>query len=143
MQDSSVVASRNLDSFVYSYINDKDPAEKLSDAYQKLEEWGFKVPSPAKNMVLVSTSRKAIFDFIAHWDEARAKLDFDIDGIVIKVNNFNHQEELGYTAKSPKWAVAYKFKAEKVYLLHELRWNGMSWWNVDFVYSSCEIFYLD
>ena len=113
MQDSSVVASRNLDSFVYGYLNDKDPAEKLSDAYQKLEEWGFKVPSEIKKMILVSTSREAIFEFIAHWDEARTKLDFDIDGIVIKVNNFNHQEELGYTAKSPKWAVAYKFKAEQ------------------------------
>ena len=77
-------------------------------------EWGFKVPSADKKLVSICNSIDEIFDFINYWDEHRSELNFEIDGIVIKVNDNNVQEELGYTAKSPRWAIAYKFKAEQV-----------------------------
>ncbi len=114
MQDSAVVASRGLDTYCYSYHADRQEIATQYDAYQNLLDWGFKVPKAADAMVLKTQETAAIFDFIAQWESQRHHLPFEIDGIVIKVNSFSAQEELGYTSKTPKWAVAYKYKAEEV-----------------------------
>ncbi|NWJ50858.1 MAG: NAD-dependent DNA ligase LigA [Bacteroidetes bacterium] len=110
LQDSSEVAKRNLDCYLY-YI----PSENVSfkNHLQNLErarEWGFKVPSYLE----IAHSVEDIFRFINFWDIERDNLPFDIDGVVIKVNDYNQQRDLGFTAKSPRWAIAYKFKAERV-----------------------------
>lgn len=114
MQDSAVVAARALDTYCYSYHAGKQEITSQYAAYENLMLWGFKVPKAIDKKVLKTQSTAAIFDFISHWEEARKKLPFEIDGIVIKVNDFVQQEELGYTSKTPKWAVAYKYKAEEV-----------------------------
>lgn len=110
LQDSSEVAKRNLDCYLY-YI----PSENISfvnhlQNLEKAREWGFKVPSYLE----IAHSVEDIFRFINHWDIERENLPFDIDGVVIKVNDYNQQRDLGFTAKSPRWAIAYKFKAERV-----------------------------
>ncbi|MFM7105589.1 MAG: NAD-dependent DNA ligase LigA, partial [Flavobacteriales bacterium] len=84
------------------------------DAIQQAQAWGFKTPPIAHRYIEKTQSVEGIMAFIEHWDKARAHLPFDIDGVVIKVNRYAQQEELGLTAKSPRWAIAYKFKAEKV-----------------------------
>ena len=78
-------------------------------------DWGFKVPDESANYIKKVKTIEEIMEFIDYWDEKRADLPFDIDGIVIKVNAYDKQEELGYTAKSPRWAISYKFKAERVF----------------------------
>ncbi|MGB0165338.1 MAG: NAD-dependent DNA ligase LigA [Luteibaculum sp.] len=113
MQDSAVVASRKLDSYCYAYYTGKREIKTQYNAYQHLLDWGFKVPLEKENLVLKSASINEIFSFIDHWQDERKQLPFEIDGIVIKVNDFSYQEELGYTSKTPKWAVAYKYKAEE------------------------------
>ena len=80
------------------------------EGLQKASEWGFKVPSVAK----LASSIDAVLDFINYWDVHRHDLPYETDGVVVKVNNLQQQEELGYTAKAPRWAMAYKFKAEQV-----------------------------
>ncbi|MDP4290294.1 MAG: NAD-dependent DNA ligase LigA [Bacteroidota bacterium] len=110
LQDSSEVARRNLDCYLY-YM----PGESLafSTHYQNMEkarEWGLKIPAYLE----LAHSVNDIFNFIDKWDQERKNLPFDIDGVVIKVNEYAQQHDLGYTAKSPRWAIAYKFKAEKV-----------------------------
>lgn len=114
MQDSSVVASRKLDSFLYAVYGEQLPFTTHFEAIQKATEWGFKTPSKEQEMLRKCGTIDEIIDFINYWDERRKQLDFEIDGVVIKVNNFVKQEEIGYTAKSPKWAIAYKFKADSV-----------------------------
>ena len=110
LQDSAEVAKRPLDCLLYFVIGANLPFKTQFDGLQKARDWGFKVPTQstlAKNL-------NEVFDFIAYWDKHRHDLPYETDGVVIKVNNLQHQEELGYTAKSPRWAMAYKFKAEQV-----------------------------
>jgi DNA ligase (NAD+) len=113
MQDSSVVASRGLDAFLYG-IYGVDALEGHFETVQKSAEWGFKVPPVQQKYIALVDSIEGIMSFIHYWDKERDVLPFDIDGIVIKVNNYEQQEQLGFTAKSPRWAIAYKFKANRV-----------------------------
>jgi DNA ligase (NAD+) len=108
-KDSKVVAQRNLDCIVYSLYGVGAKSQK--DAISILEEEGFKTPSEAKKWQAL-LHRDETFQFIKYWDDERRHLPFGTDGIVIKVNDINNQQELGFTAKSPKWAIAYKFAAE-------------------------------
>jgi DNA ligase (NAD+) len=110
MQNSSVVAKRQLDCYLYYLLGKQLP---VRDHYKNLElakSWGFKISDDSK----VCQSIDEVLDYIKYWDEARENLPVPIDGIVIKVNSLDQQEELGYTAKSPRWAISYKFKAERV-----------------------------
>jgi DNA ligase (NAD+) len=110
MQDPAEVASRNLDCFLYSILGENLPARDHYQCLMKAKEWGLKVsPYLAK-----CHSLQEIYSFIHLWDHRRKELSFDIDGIVIKVNAYRQQQMLGFTAKSPRWAIAYKFKAERV-----------------------------
>ena len=97
-----------------SYPEDCDNRNKLfHDHWHSIEEvksWGFPVCEHSK----LCNSIDEVLEFIHYWDDARHKLTYEIDGIVIKVNDFAQQEELGFTAKSPRWAISYKFKAERV-----------------------------
>lgn len=114
MQDSSVVAGRGLDCFLYGiYGSDTNDAGHY-ELVEKAGAWGFKVPKASNRYIEKTSTIDGVMDFIHYWDEKRKELPFEIDGIVVKVNNFAQQEVLGYTAKSPRWAIAYKFKAERV-----------------------------
>lgn len=110
MQDSSVVAKRKLDCFQYFLLGENLPYESHSECLAAASSWGFKIDTRTK----VCSNIHEVLKFIDHWDKERLKLPFDIDGIVIKLNNFKQQQQLGFTAKSPRWAIAYKFKAEQV-----------------------------
>ncbi|MDP3556445.1 MAG: NAD-dependent DNA ligase LigA [Bacteroidota bacterium] len=110
MQDSAVVASRNLDCFVYYMLGESLPFKNHFESLHAAKEWGFKVSKHSK----LFDNINEVLEFIEHWDKERFKLPFDIDGIVIKVNDYKQQLQLGFTAKSPRWAIAYKFKAEQV-----------------------------
>lgn len=110
MQDSAVVASRKLDCFLYNVLSDEPIFQTHYESIQSAKAWGFKVSPQTK----VATSIHEVLNFISYWDKVRYNLPFDIDGIVIKVNDYKQQLQLGFTAKSPRWAVAYKFKAEQV-----------------------------
>ena len=110
MQDPTEVAKRNLDSYLYFMLGDNLPADNHYQSMQKAKEWGLKI-SP---YIVKCQTLEEIFSFIEVWNTGRKELPFDIDGIVIKVNSYRQQELLGYTAKSPRWAIAYKFKAERV-----------------------------
>ncbi|MGB1123177.1 MAG: NAD-dependent DNA ligase LigA, partial [Flavobacteriales bacterium] len=112
-QDSRVVASRPLDCMLYSVVTANASIESHMASIQSARMWGFPTPSTEKRMVEVATSIDGIMDFIAHWDAARHALPFAIDGIVIKVNAYSQQAELGMTAKSPRWAIAFKFESEQ------------------------------
>lgn len=109
MQDSSVVASRNLDCFIYAVLGEDLPFENHFDAVSKCKEWGFKVSPYTK----VCKSIDEIFAYLDYWDTKRHELPFETDGVVVKVNSYRLQNNLGFTAKSPRWAIAYKFKAEQ------------------------------
>ncbi|MDZ7741115.1 MAG: NAD-dependent DNA ligase LigA [Bacteroidota bacterium] len=109
MQDSAIVAIRPLDCFLYNIVSDELKSKTHYENLQLAKEWGFRT-SPYFARI---SGIEGIFEFINEWDKSRAELPFDIDGVVIKVNNLAQQKELGYTAKSPRWAIAYKFKAEK------------------------------
>ncbi len=114
MQDSSVVASRGLDCFLYALYGDNLPQRSHYEGLVAAGEYGFKVPKEEDRYIRKTHSIEGIMEFIDYWDEERKNLPFEIDGIVIKVNSYDKQEELGFTAKSPRWAIAYKFKAERV-----------------------------
>jgi DNA ligase (NAD+) len=114
LQDSAVVASRNLDCFLYAVYGESLPAESHMENLNFAAKLGFKVPEESKNRIALCKSIEEIESFINYWDKERSNLPFEIDGVVIKVNAYSAQEELGFTAKSPRWAVAYKFKAERV-----------------------------
>lgn len=110
LQDSAEVAKRPLDCLLYTVVGANLPFTSQFEALSTARSWGFKVPdtaSLAKNM-------QEVFDFISYWDTHRHALPYETDGVVIKVNDIQYQEELGYTAKSPRWAIAYKFKSEQV-----------------------------
>lgn len=113
MQDSAVVAARGLDAFLYGIYG----VDKFSGHFQAVQnsaDWGFKVPPTSKRFIALVDDIQGIMDFIHYWDKERENLPFDIDGIVIKVNDYMQQKQLGFTAKSPRWAIAYKFKANRV-----------------------------
>jgi DNA ligase (NAD+) len=114
MQDSKVVAERGLDSFLYGIYGNDLPIETHFDAVQKASHWGFKVPLMRERFIEKTNTIEGIMDFIHYWDQQRQHLPFEIDGVVIKVNNYQQQQQLGFTAKSPRWAIAYKFKTERV-----------------------------
>ncbi len=109
LQDSRIVADRPLTCFLYSLAGDSLPVSSQFEALTKAREWGFKVPESAEKV----NSIDAVFDFITSWEEKRKSLPFEIDGIVIKVNSLFQQDELGFTSKAPRWAIAYKYKAEQ------------------------------
>lgn len=113
-QDSKVVAERGLDCYLYGVYGDDLPTESHLESVLKAQSWGFKVPLQKDRYIQKVDSIDGIMDFIHYWDKERYNLPFDIDGIVIKVNNYDQQQDLGFTAKSPRWAIAYKFKAERV-----------------------------
>lgn len=108
MQDSAVVASRQLDCYLYSLMGDQIPADSHEEAIHLMEKWHFQVSPTYKKC----QNMDDVFDYIATWETKRLDLPLETDGIVIKVNSKNHQEELGFTAKSPRWAISYKYKAE-------------------------------
>lgn len=114
MQDSKVVAERNLDSYLYGVYGDDLSFEGHLSAVENAGSWGFKVPTKERNFIQRTTSIEGIMDFIHYWDKARHGLPFEIDGVVIKVDNYAQQRKLGFTAKSPRWAIAFKFKTERV-----------------------------
>jgi DNA ligase (NAD+) len=111
LQDSSEVAKRPLDCLLYSIVGNNLPFRTHFEGLEHARQWGFKVPKEstlAKNL-------DEVFEFIDYWDTHRHNLPYETDGVVVKVNSVHQQEELGYTAKSPRWAIAYKFKAEQVF----------------------------
>ncbi|MGE8434594.1 NAD-dependent DNA ligase LigA [Chryseobacterium joostei] len=110
MQDSAEVRKRSLSSVLYQFISEEVPAETHWELLQKAQGWGFKTSQQAK----LCKTLDEVKEFITFWDTERHNLPFEIDGIVLKVNSLHQQRQLGYTAKSPRWAMAYKFKAEKV-----------------------------
>lgn len=107
--DPKIVASRSLDCFFYFILGENLPYDNHMDNMNLASGWGFKVPDSMK----LCKSVDEVIEFINHWDTARKSLPYDIDGVVIKVNSINLQRELGYTAKSPRWAIAFKYKAER------------------------------
>lgn len=110
MQDSKEVARRPLDCFLYSLNTDKNYFKTHWESLQTLKTWGFNVSKSSK---LVNNIDDVLL-FIKHWETERFNLSYDIDGIVIKVNSYAQQQELGFTAKSPRWAISFKYKAEEV-----------------------------
>jgi DNA ligase (NAD+) len=110
LQDSAEVAKRPLDCLLYFLIGSNLPFSTQFEGLEIARSWGFKAPTEAK----LAKNLDEVFQFIEYWDLHRHELPYETDGVVIKVNDFRHQEELGYTAKSPRWAIAYKFKSEQV-----------------------------
>ena len=110
MQDSAEVAKRPLDCFLYALNTEKTLFKTHWESLQAIRSWGFHVNDHSR----LCGSMDEVLQFIAKWDKDRFDLSYDIDGIVIKVNNYSQQQELGFTAKSPRWAISYKYKAERV-----------------------------
>lgn len=108
MQDSSVVAQRRLDCYLYYYQSDEKMVETHEEAINLLEKAGFHVSDTYQKCASI----REVFEYIKYWETRRLKLPVDTDGIVIKVNSLAQQRQLGFTAKSPRWAIAYKYKAE-------------------------------
>ena len=109
LQDTAEVAKRGLDCLLYFLAGDTGIATQF-ESLEKAREWGFKVPNYSR----LCHSTQEVMDFINEWDTKRHTLPYETDGVVIKVNNVAQQQELGYTSKSPRWAMAYKYKAEQV-----------------------------
>ncbi|HZY36697.1 MAG TPA: NAD-dependent DNA ligase LigA [Mucilaginibacter sp.] len=109
LQDSAEVARRPLDCYLYFLYTDKNIYKTHWESLQAVKSWGFHVNDNTRRCADIN----CVFDFIKEWDKKRFTLSYDIDGIVIKVNSFAQQQELGFTAKSPRWAIAYKYKAEQ------------------------------
>ena len=109
-QKSDLVASRRLDAYLYHLIGDDLPTDKHYENLMEAKEWGFKISEGMRK----AKSLQEIFDFINYWNEKRKDLPVATDGVVLKVNSLRQQRVLGFTAKSPRWAIAYKFKAERV-----------------------------
>ncbi|MBK0380747.1 NAD-dependent DNA ligase LigA [Mucilaginibacter segetis] len=110
LQDSAEVAKRPLDCFLYFLYTDKPVFKTHWESLQAVKQWGFHVNEHSR----LCTDINGVMEFITKWDKDRFGLSYDIDGIVIKVNSYAQQHELGFTAKSPRWAISYKFKAERV-----------------------------
>jgi DNA ligase (NAD+) len=114
MQDSKVVAERGLDSFLYGVYGDELLDNGHYESVLHAANWGFKTPNPTNKYIEKVNDINGIMDFIRFWDVERSNLSFDIDGIVIKVNNYQQQKSMGFTAKSPRWATSFKFKTKRV-----------------------------
>ena len=110
MQDSTEVAKRRLDCYAYYLLGEDNEVETHADAIHKLESWGFRVSPTFKKCKDI----QSVLDYIKAWEHKRSDLPLDTDGVVIKVNSLEQQEGLGFTAKSPRWAIAYKYKAESM-----------------------------
>ncbi|MDN3582188.1 NAD-dependent DNA ligase LigA [Mucilaginibacter flavus] len=110
LQDSAEVARRPLDCFLYGLYTEKTLFKTHWESLEAVKGWGFHVDDHSR----LCSDINGVLDFINHWDKERFNLSYDIDGIVIKVNNYSQQQELGFTSKSPRWAISYKFKAERV-----------------------------
>ncbi|MHB1146946.1 MAG: NAD-dependent DNA ligase LigA [Lutibacter sp.] len=109
LQDSAEVAKRPLDCLLYHVVSVKNPNKTHFEALEMAQKLGFKIPNTLK----VCSNIEEVISFIENWDTKRYKLPYETDGVVIKVNSLTQQDELGYTAKSPRWAIAYKYKAEQ------------------------------
>ena len=110
LQDSAEVAKRPLDCLLYQVVTSERKYKTHFESLENARKVGFKVP----DTIALANSIDEVFDFVNYWDKNRHDLPYETDGVVIKVNNLQQQEELGYTAKAPRWAIAYKFKAEQV-----------------------------
>lgn len=108
-QNSAVVAARKLDAYLYYLLGEDLPADGHYECLQKAAQWGFKISEHMKK----ARTLQEVFDYINYWDTERKNLPVATDGIVLKVNSLRQQKNLGYTAKSPRWAIAYKFQAER------------------------------
>ena len=108
-QNSAVVASRKLDAYLYYLLGDNLPCDGHYENLQEARKWGFKISDTTRKVKTL----QEVFEFIKYWDTERKNLPVATDGIVLKVNSLRQQKNLGYTAKSPRWAIAYKFQAEK------------------------------
>ncbi|NOU18915.1 MAG: NAD-dependent DNA ligase LigA [Bacteroidales bacterium] len=108
--DPSVVAQRKLDCYLYFILGENLPFKNHFENLEKAKEWGFKIPDNNK----LCKNVDEVLSFINHWDSNRKKLPYDTDGVVIKVNSYQYQKVLGFTAKTPRWAIAFKYKAEQV-----------------------------
>ena len=109
LQDPNEVAKRGLDCYLYYMLGENLPANTHYERLESAKQWGFQI----SNSIKVCRSLEEVMEYISYWDTERKNLPVATDGIVLKVNNIAQQEELGYTAKSPRWAIAYKFPAEK------------------------------
>ena len=110
LQDSAEVAKRPIECLLYNIVGEKLPVKTQFESLEKARQWGFKVPDVAK----LAKNLDEVLEFVNYWDVHRHELPYETDGVVVKVNDLQQQEELGYTAKAPRWAMAYKFKAEQV-----------------------------
>ena len=110
LQDSSEVAKRPLECLVYTFLSDNETIKTHFEGLEMARKLGFKVPSES----IIAKNITEVFEFINLWDKKRHNLPYETDGVVIKINELDVQNELGYTSKSPRWAIAYKFKAEQV-----------------------------
>ncbi len=119
MLDSSEVAKRKLDCYLYYLLGENLDAKTHSEAITKLESWGFQVSPTYKKCKNIGE----VLDYIGSWEKKRADLPLETDGVVIKVNSLDQQERLGFTAKSPRWAIAYKYKSESI----STRLNGITY----------------
>jgi DNA ligase (NAD+) len=119
MQDSTEVAKRKLDCYLYYLLGEENEVETHSEAVKKLERWGFNVSPTYKKC----TSIQEALDYIQTWEKKRHELPLETDGVVVKVDSLEQQERLGFTAKSPRWAIAYKYKAESI----STRLNGITY----------------
>ncbi|NND87687.1 MAG: NAD-dependent DNA ligase LigA, partial [Flavobacteriaceae bacterium] len=120
LQDSAEVARRPLECLMYGLVGSSLPVSTQMEGLEKARQWGFKVPAETT----LAHSINDVFEFINHWDTHRHQLPYETDGVVVKVNDLQQQEELGFTAKAPRWAMAYKFKAEQeATLLNEITYQ--------------------
>lgn len=108
LQDSAEVAKRPLDIYLYQLIEKNETIKTHFDSLNQMQTWGLRTSEHAR----LCGNIDDVFKFIQYWEEERKKLSYDIDGVVIKINDYHQREELGFTAKSPRWAIAYKFKTE-------------------------------
>lgn len=109
LQDSRLVAERPLACFLYALAGEDLGVDSQMLGLEKARSWGFKVPQTA----ILAATVEEVFRYLDHWDQNRFDLPYEIDGVVIKINRFDQQQRLGFTAKSPRWAIAYKFQAER------------------------------
>ena len=120
LQDSAEVAKRPLDCLLYQVVTEERKYKTHFESLESARKVGFKVPKT----ITLAKSIDEVFNFIKNWDTKRHDLPYETDGVVIKINNLQQQEELGYTSKAPRWAIAYKFKAEQVAtILHEITYQ--------------------
>ncbi|HMN05425.1 MAG TPA: NAD-dependent DNA ligase LigA [Flavobacteriales bacterium] len=124
LQDPKVVARRHLQNYIYFLLTDELPSQSQYGNILQCAQWGFRTPDPKRRFIEKTDSLEGIMAFIRHWDHARHALDIGIDGVVIKVDDIALQQELGMRAKSPRWAIAYKFPSEQKFTrLNDVEFN--------------------